>query len=121
MVNFIYCKAKIFIACVFFFVAKQSFANARLARTVKYCRFERSDPTGCKAQAAAKKPIEFKIHLWIYGYFATLSMTKINRYDKDFVILSLLQKAKNPYFKMQICTLNLWILRCTQYDNVNSL
>ena len=62
---------------MFFFVAKQSFANARLARTVKYCLFdERSDPTGCKAQAAAKKSIEFKIHLWIYGYFAALSMTK---------------------------------------------
>ena len=56
-----------------------AFTLSKLTRTDKenaLCHFERSDPTGCKAQAAAKKSIEFKIHLWIYGYFATLSMTK---------------------------------------------
>ena len=59
------CKVKIFIDCVFFFVAKQSFANARFARTTKHCRFERS------ALAQSKK-----IRFEFYRYFATLSMTR---------------------------------------------
>ena len=59
------CKVKIFIDCVFFFVAKQSFANARFARTTKHCRFERN------ALAQSKK-----IRFEFYRYFATLSMTR---------------------------------------------
>ncbi len=51
-----------------------------------FCHFERSDPTGCKAQAAAKKSKEFKIR-FVFGYFACAQYDKIYdtksvRYDK---------------------------------------
>ena len=51
-----------------------------------FCHFERSDPTGCKAQAAAKKSKEFKIR-FVFGYFAIAQYDKIYdtksvRYDK---------------------------------------
>ena len=68
LVGVLFCrKVKIFIDCVFFFVAKQSFVNARLARTAKHCRFERSALTQSK-----------KIRFEFYRYFATLSMTREN-------------------------------------------
>ena len=41
-----------------------------------FCHFERSDPTGCKAQAAAKKSKEFKIR-FVFGYFANAQYDKI--------------------------------------------
>ena len=58
-----------------------------------FCHFERSDPTGCKAQAAAKKSTKIKRKLTIFGYFACAQYDKIydtksvwydktNRYDK---------------------------------------
>ena len=65
-----------------------------LAMTAKLCHFEHSDPTGCKAQATAKKSKEIWGTLWIRGYFVALSMTKfvtqrvfgmakISQYDKS--------------------------------------
>ena len=41
---------------------------------------------------------------------ATLALY-LARNDGGFCHFEPLQKAKNPYFKKQICTLNLWILR----------
>ena len=35
-----------------------------------FCHFERSDPTGCKAQATAKKSTQIKRKFAILGYFA---------------------------------------------------
>ena len=62
-----------------------------------FCHFEplqKGDPTGCKAQAAAKKSKEFKIR-FVFGYFANAQYDKAyqhytksvwydktNRYDK---------------------------------------
>ena len=54
---------------------------------------QKGDPTGCKAQAAAKKSTKIKRKLAIFGYFACAQYDKIydtksvwydktNRYDK---------------------------------------
>ena len=58
-----------------------------------FCHFEplqKGDPTGCKAQAAAKKSTQIKRKLAIFGYFATLCFAQ---YDK-FGLLS----KNNGYF-----------------------
>ena len=47
-----------------------------------FCHFEHSDPTGCKAQAAAKKSTQIKRKLAIFGYFANA------QYDSERVIAS---------------------------------
>ena len=52
-----------------------------------------------------KNPKKFKTRFKFNGYFANA------QYDKDFVILSELCERK-------IHTLNLWILRCAQYDKM---
>ena len=58
-----------------------------------FCHFEplqKGDPTGCKAQAAAKKSTKIKRKLAIFGYFATLCFAQ---YDKFGLLLK-----NNGYF-----------------------
>ena len=69
-----------------------------LAMTAKLCHFERSDPTGCKAQAAAKKSKEIWGTLWIYGYFAALSMTNSGFCLKIMDIFTQILKHKFKFF-----------------------
>ena len=66
---------------------------------------ETSDPTGCKAQAAAKKSTEIKSALTIFGYFAflrKLSMTKFRL---------LLEFCGKVCLNLWIATLALWLAR----------
>ena len=53
----------------------------------EFCHFERSDPTGCKVQAAAKKSTKIKRKLAILGHFACA------QYDKFGLLLK-----NNGYF-----------------------
>ena len=53
---------------------------SRLSKNGGFCHFERSDPTGCKAQAAAKKSTKIKRKLAIFGYFACAQYDKVYQY-----------------------------------------
>ena len=48
-----------------------------------FYHFERSDPTGCKAQAAAKKSTKIKRKLTILGYFANAQYDKFGLLSKN--------------------------------------
>ena len=47
-----------------------------------FCHFERSDPTGCRAQAAAKKSTQIKRKLAIFGYLANAQYDKFGLLSK---------------------------------------
>ena len=93
--NSSFCLQKAFFRTLCFFEIFKRFIYALLR---PFCHFERSDPTGCKAQAAAKKSTQIKRKLAIYGYFAIAQYDKIYDaksvwYDK-FGLLS----KNNGYF-----------------------
>ena len=61
--------------CNLFFQFFKSFCSS--------CNFERSDPTGCKPQAAAKKSTKIKRKLAILGYFACAQYDKFGLLSKN--------------------------------------
>ena len=80
-----FCLQKAFFRALCFFEIFKLFIFGLLR---PFCHFEplqKGDPTGCKAQAAAKKSKEFKIR-FVYGYFANA------QYDSRRVIASRLPK-----------------------------
>ena len=56
---------------------------SRFCENGGFCHFERSDPTGCKAQAAAKKSTHIKRKLAILGYFACAQYDKFGLLFKN--------------------------------------
>ena len=63
-----------------------------------FYHFERSDPTGCKAQAAAKKSKGLKAHLLFLDTSLTLSMTNSGFCLKIMDIFTQILKQKFKFF-----------------------